>query len=242
MKRMLWLSNLNSNLNLCLTGLALGLSIASSAVVPALAQGRLVFRPTSTGAPGNRESGANRSGACALGEQGLVALMPENNLAQTATAHPAVYAYFPSSRAQFAEFALYEEGSDELVYGTLFNVTGNPGLVEIEVPDNATVAPLRAGQRYYWYLSLICDVQDRSSDMTVQGSLERVSGGNIDRQLQGVSVGQQPFVYAEASLWPETLTSVVKSSESDRAAAEQNLKDLLQSVGLTQLANEPLLP
>lgn len=238
MKPMPW----PNTLTLCLSRLALGVSIASVAMVPALAQGRLGFRPTSSGAPGNRESGANRSGACALGDQGLVALMPNNNLAQTATPHPAVYAYFPANTAGFAEFTLYEEGSDELVYGTLFNVTGDAGLVTIDVPDNATVSPLRAGQRYYWYLSLICNVRNRASDMTVQGSFERVSGGDISRRLQGVSIDQQPFVYADAGLWPETLTSLVKSSQSNPGLAEQNLKDLLQSVGLTELANEPLLP
>ncbi|NEZ57440.1 DUF928 domain-containing protein [Leptolyngbyaceae cyanobacterium CCMR0082] len=231
-----------SNLGAYLIGVTLGLSITVGTMTPAWGQRRLDFQPTQTGAPGNRESGANRSGACTQSEQGLVALMPDNNLAQTAASHPVVYAYFPASTAQFAEFTLYEEGSDELVYGALFNVTGNSGLVRVDVPARATVSPLRTGQRYYWYLSLICNVRERASDMTVQGSFERVSGGNVNQQLQGTSVSQQPFVYAEAGLWPETLNSLMEASRTNRATAEQNLKDLLQSVGLETLANESLLP
>ncbi|MBT9315940.1 DUF928 domain-containing protein [Leptothoe spongobia] len=238
MKRMLWPINMGT----CLTVLTVGLATVGSIMGPTLAQGRLDFKPTSTGAPGNRESGANRSGACTRTEQGLVALMPDNNLAQTTASHPVMYAYFPESTAQFAEFALYEEGSGELLYGTLFNVTGNSGLVAIAVPDRATVSPLRVGQRYDWSLSLICNIRDRASDMIVQGSFERVSSGNINQQLQGVSVGQQPFIYAAASLWPETLTSVLEASQGNRATAEQNLKDLLQSVGLVDLVDESLLP
>ncbi|NEQ52089.1 MAG: DUF928 domain-containing protein [Leptolyngbya sp. SIO3F4] len=238
MNRMLW----SSNLGTCLMGLTIGLSVIGSIITPTLAQGRLVFKPTSTGAPGNRESGANRSGACAQSDQGLVALMPANNLAQTTASHPIMYAYFPASTAQFAEFALYEEGSDELVYGALFNVTGNSGLVTVDVPDRATVSPLQIGQRYYWYLSLICNVRERASDMTVQGSFERVNSVNLDEQLLGASVGQQPYIYAEAGLWPETLTSLVEASRNNPATAQQDFKDLLQSVGLETLANEALLP
>ncbi|MEM7795287.1 MAG: hypothetical protein AAF579_12670, partial [Cyanobacteria bacterium P01_C01_bin.118] len=72
------------NLGACLIGLTLGLSVTVSVMTPAWGQRRLDFQPTQTGAPGNRESGANRSGACTQSEQGLVALMPDNNLAQTA--------------------------------------------------------------------------------------------------------------------------------------------------------------
>ncbi|MBX2864647.1 MAG: DUF928 domain-containing protein [Leptolyngbyaceae cyanobacterium MAG.088] len=241
MKRMLQPSNLNTYFK----GLAItGLVIVSGLTVPVLAQGRLGFRPTSTGAPGNRESGANR-GACVAGNQKLVALMPANNLAQTATSHPALYAYFPGSSAQFAEFALYEAGSNELIYGTLFNVTGEAGLVTIDVPDTATVSPLRIGQRYDWQLKLICDVSDPAGDMRVEGSFERVDSGNVNQQLQGVPVEQQPFIYAEAGLWPETIASLIKASEVNRTTAEQNLKDLLDSDPIeltTQLPSGPLLP
>lgn len=229
-------------LNLFSITLLLGLSAIAGNATPALAQGRLDFRPTSTGAPGNREAGANRSGACARDDQGLVALMPQNNLARTSAAHPAVYAYIPASTAQFGEFVLYEEGTDELVYGTLFNVTGRSGLISIDIPDSASVASLRTGQRYYWYLSLICSVGDRAQDMTVQGSLERVNGGETVRRAQSAAVSQQPFIYAEAGLWPETLASLLQGGAVDRTSAEQNLKDLLESVGLDQLANSSLLP
>lgn len=207
---------------------------------------QLSFNPTSSsGAPGNRESGANRSGACAQDDNGLVALLPETNLALTADAYPSVYAYFPDNTAQYAEFALYEEGSNELIYGTLFNVNGRSGLVSIDMPDNATLTPLQVGRRYYWYLSLICDVQDRSGDLTVQGNFERVTAsGPLNQQLQSSSPGQHPFVYAEAGLWPETVTSLLELSQSNPGdqSTQQNLSALLRSVGLTTLANQRLLP
>jgi hypothetical protein len=216
----------------------------ASAPTFVMAQSRLGFQPTSTGAPGNREAGANRSGTCAQSDQGLVALLPQTNLAQTAEAYPAVYAYFPASSAQFAEFALYEEGSNELVYGTLFKVTGTPGLVSVQLPEEATLSPLTVGQRYYWYMSLICNVRNRASDITVQGNIERVTPSQaLSRQLQSAAPSQYPFLYAEAGLWPETVSSLVNLSLANPGdpTPAQNLSDLLRSVGLDSIADQPLL-
>lgn len=218
--------------------------LASSPTI-ALAQRRINFRPTSTGAPGNREAGANRSGACTQEDNGLVALLPESNLALTAEAHPAAYAYIPSNSAQYAEFALYEEISNELVYGTLFNVSGDSGLISIEMPDNATLSPLQVGQRYYWYLSLICNVRDRPGDMTVQGNFERVAlSGELSSRLQSSSPSQHPLVYAEAGLWTETVASLLDLNQQnpEDLTAQQDFSDLLEAVGLSALANQQLLP
>jgi Domain of Unknown Function (DUF928) len=234
-------------LRLGLASSLLGLGWFGLLSVPttALAQQRMTFRPTSTGAPGNRESGANRSGACTNDETGLVALLPDNNVATTYEAYPPIFAYFPNSTAQYAEFALYEEGSNELVYGALFDVTGRSGLVTLDLPNQATLTPLQVGQRYYWYLTLICNVQDRSSDLTVQGNFERLAAdGTLTQQVQSASLGQRPFIYAQAGLWPETIESLLAASRANPndATARGNLSDLLRSVGLNSVAEESLLP
>lgn len=238
-----------SNLGTCLMGLAMGLSIVGGMITPALAQSFRPSGPVGAGTSGNREAGATR-GSCIRSDQrgykNLIALRPANDLVQTATAYPSVHAYFPASNAQFAQFALYEDGSDELVYGSLFNITGRPGLVAIDVPDTATVEPLRMGQRYSWQLTLICEVGQPDSYISIDGRFERVSGDGVNQRLQGVPITQQPSIYAEAGLWPEALNSVVKASQVNRTTAEQSLENLLRSVGLdsfiTDLAGEPLFP
>lgn len=223
----------------------LGLILASSISTIVLAQSSISFRQSSNGAPGKREAGANRSGACVQDDNGLVALLPENNLAVTTNAYPTIYAYFPNTSAQYAEFALYEEGTNNLIYGTLFQVTGRSGLVSVEVPNNATFTPLQVGQKYYWYLSLICNVSDRSNDITVQGNFSRVEvSDELIQKLSSTQPQNYPFVYAEAGLWPETVASLLELNQDNRGnpKIQQDFSDLLRSVGLTSVADLTFLP
>ncbi|MDJ0689446.1 MAG: DUF928 domain-containing protein [Xenococcaceae cyanobacterium MO_188.B32] len=210
-----------------------------------LAQSSINFRSTSSYAPGKREAGANRSGACVQDDNGLVALLPENNLAATTEAYPSIYAYFPSTSAQYAEFALYEEGSNDLVYGILFKVTGRSSLVRVEMPNTATFTPLQIGHKYYWYLSLICNVSDRSNDITVQGNFSRVDvSEELIQKLSSTPPQNYPSVYAEAGLWPETVASLLELNQDNRGnpKIQQDFSDLLRSVGLTSVADRVLLP
>ncbi|MEM8723313.1 MAG: DUF928 domain-containing protein [Cyanobacteria bacterium P01_G01_bin.39] len=227
-------------------GFFLSLMLASNIPASVLAQNSINFRSTTGDAPGKREAGANRSGSCVRDNNGLVALLPKNNLATTTKAYPTIYAYFPDTLAQYAEFALYEEGSDDLIYGTLFKVTGRSGLVRVEMPNTATFTPLQIGQKYYWYLSLICNTSDRSDDITVQGNFERVTVSNeLLQQLQSASPQRYPFVYAEAGLWPETIESILELNQNNNRGSQtlqQNFSDLLRSVGLTSIADQLLLP
>jgi hypothetical protein len=126
----------------------------------------------------------------------------------------------------------------------LFKVTGEAGLVSVSLPKDATLAPLQVGQRYYWYLSLICNVRNRAGDLTVQGNIERVAANQeLNRRIQSAAPSQYPFLYAEAGLWTETLSSLValnRTNPGDPNPA-RNLSDLLQSVGLSSIADQPLL-
>lgn len=88
--------------------------------------------------------------------------------------------------------------------------------------------------------SIICDRNDRSYDQYTEGGLERI---NLTPQQQAKieQVEQQPLVqaqlYADAGVWNETLEIVQQLREASPSSWEQ----LLQSVGLSELTQQPIL-
>lgn len=207
------------------------------------AQASIRFNSPSIGAPGNREAGASRSAPCAASDRGLVALLPETNLGLTTQAYPTFFAYLPPSTATTAEFVLYHEGTDELVYSTSFEITGDAGIASIQLPQQAGQMPLEVGESYYWYFTVVCDTADRSADMTVQGGVQRVApDSSLLNQVQTAQPQEIPIIYAEAGIWHEALSTLVELSRAnpDDPTVNANLDELLGSVGLGAIANEPL--
>ncbi|MBD1867971.1 DUF928 domain-containing protein [Cyanobacteria bacterium FACHB-471] len=217
-------------------------AIASSSNVTS-AQASIRFNSPSIGAPGNREAGASRSALCAASDRGLVALLPETNLGLTTQAYPTFFAYLPPTTATTAEFVLYHEGTDELVYSTSFEITGNPGIASIQLPEQAGQRPLEVGESYYWYFTIICNADERSADMSVQGGVQRVApDSSLLNQVQTAQPQEIPIIYAEAGIWHEALSTLVELSRANPndPTVNANLDELLSSVGLGAIANEPL--
>jgi hypothetical protein len=207
------------------------------------AQASIRFNSPSIGAPGNREAGASRSAPCAASDRGLVALLPETNLGLTTQAYPTFFAYLPPSTATTAEFVLYHEGTDELVYSTSFEITGDAGIASIQLPQQAGQMPLEVGESYYWYFTVVCDAADRSADMTVQGGVQRVApDSSLLNQVQTAQPQEIPIIYAEAGIWHEALSTLVELSRANPndPTVNANLDELLGSVGLGAIADEPL--
>ncbi|NJN59383.1 MAG: DUF928 domain-containing protein [Leptolyngbyaceae cyanobacterium SL_5_9] len=207
------------------------------------AQASIRFNSPSLGAPGNREAGASRSAPCAASDRGLVALLPETNLGLTTQAYPTFFAYLPPTTATTAEFILYHEGTDELVYSTSFEITGDSGIASIQLPEQAGQMPLEVGESYYWYFTIVCNPADRSADMTVQGGIQRVApDSNLLSQVEAAQPQEIPVIYAAAGIWHEALSTLVDLNRANPndPTVSADLDELLGSVGLEAIANEPL--
>lgn len=233
---------LSSLTKLSLTLLLSLVTIASFSNVTS-AQASIRFNSPSLGAPGNREAGASRSAPCAASDRGLVALLPETNLGLTTQAYPTFFAYLPPTTATTAEFVLYHEGTDELVYSTSFEITGDAGIASIKLPEQAAQIPLEVGESYYWYFTIVCNSEDRSADMTVQGGVQRVApDSSLLNQVQAAQPQEIPLIYAEAGIWHEALSALIDLNRANPGdpTANANLSELLDSVGLEAIADEPL--
>lgn len=220
----------------CLTSL-LTLSLASFP--------ELVFAGESNtarlGLPGRRVGGGTR-GDCNFGEKTLTALIPKNNLGLTVAANPKFFFYIPQTTdSQEVEFVLSDETESE-VYEKTFKTTGTSGVISIKLPDSA---PLQVDKKYRWYLSVICNAQDRSNDVSIDGWIQRVQPSpTLASELPKVAPATRAARYAAGSIWHEALTTLaeqLRERPQDSTVAAQWAK-LLQSVGLDNIAQEPLKP
>ncbi|MDJ0729903.1 MAG: DUF928 domain-containing protein [Crocosphaera sp.] len=191
------------------------------------------------GAPKKSAGGGTRSDdqTCLTNEENeppLVALMPNReNKAKTATDTPTFYGFIPTTTATQGEFVLVDDTNNE-VYYTQFPLPSTPGIIKLEIPQNVNLQP----GNYTWSLMVICNSSYRNRDKYVQGSLEYVvPTPGLENQIKDEPSLEKAQVYANASLWFETLDTVAKIKEEN----PQEWQELLTSVGLEMLAEVPMI-
>ncbi|MEM1169219.1 MAG: DUF928 domain-containing protein [Cyanobacteria bacterium P01_H01_bin.35] len=196
----------------------------------------------SRGAP-SRTRGAGSRGPCnpiiekKLGVN-LTAVMPENNIGTTVSPNPNVYLYVPKSSKQKAEFALYDWTNRvrEPIYITNISLPQSPGIVKISLPKTVELQP---NNTYVWHFGIICDPDQRGLDYYINGWLKRTSlTPKTEAKLKQLEEKplEQAQLYAESSVWSETITTLEKS----RGVYPNAWKELLQSVGLEKIADSQI--
>ncbi|MDH6059581.1 DUF928 domain-containing protein [Chrysosporum bergii ANA360D] len=199
----------------------------------------------SPGRPGRRRGAASR-GSCFLNSQYAVPLVPTDYEAQLTTSqHPTFLFYVPETAQpiQGLEFVLREEESIETVYRKTFKPVQQGGIVSITIPSDEP--SLKAGKKYIWGFSMICDFLNRDQDLYEEGQIELIENENLSSQIQQTTQPlDKAMLYAAAGLWENTL-SVLVNLRRDRpndSQVEKYWQDLLKSVDLKEVAQEPLLP
>lgn len=202
--------------------------------------------PDGLGRPARRESAGTRG--CVLGYPAeLIALMPENNVGWTTEAYPRFYWYLPTSLASFVEFTLEKplEGEEEaeVIYQTRFAVTGDPGIVSVQLPETTTMPPLVEGDSYRWQVAIFCNPNSENGDLQVDGWIERQSpDAHLEMALHDASESDKVGLYASQGYWFNAVDQLVML----QAAAPENMDlqarwaEFLTSVGLDLLIDQPI--
>jgi hypothetical protein len=199
----------------------------------------------------NRTAGAGtrspRSG-CPVTGKSLTALLPTSRFGVTATGYPKFFVYMPAFSSQNlslpVEFLLADKNGNE-IYKANFQTNGTSGIVTLDLPTDAGLAPLEVGQDYKWSLSIICKVSERSGDLSVEGWVRRVElNPTLSTQLKQASPQKQVELYAEAEIWQDALTTLVQlrrniPNDPELAASWQKL---MRAAGLDDMAQESLVP
>ncbi|MEB3884966.1 DUF928 domain-containing protein [Lyngbya sp. CCY1209] len=196
--------------------------------------------PESTAGGGTRgESDDFRTAktTCSESASRLTALLPVGyDALKTASPNPTFFLYVPKTEAKTAEFTVVDSRGGD-VYVDTFAIPGDGGIVRIELPETVS---LEVGQTYIWQFSMLCDPNQRASDESVQGAIERVELDS-ERQTQ-IEAETDPLeraqLYAEKQIWPETVAIALELRETNPEVWEQ----LMESVELTDIASEPMAP
>ncbi len=201
------------------------------------------FIASNRGAPGTRQGGATRGG-CASSDRTLTALVPANNLGMTTAQYPVIFFYVPQTSADVLELSLLDENDNEIYQKNLIP-TKTGGIASINLSSLPGLKPLEVGKSYHWYLSIVCNTQDRSADIFVDSWVQRIKPDPaLQSVLQQASLSDRASIYAVNGIWYDSLAALFENRKSNpnNSAVVTQWVDLLDSVGLDQVAREPLVP
>lgn len=210
---------------------------------PVLVSQNVNFQPPNVTAPGNRQGGTHRGGKLCPPGLSITPLIPESNIGLTLADSPTFFVYVPKTSAEI-EFILLTENGTDIVYETKFKVD-QPGIVGVSVPpvvDNKK--SIEVGKRYEWSFSMVCDPQDRSADVVVQGLVQRIEPqSNLQRDLANTDPMSRLSVYAKNGIWYETLATLaeLRRKSPDNSGLVAEWTKLLQSQGLDSISAQPLI-
>ena len=182
-------------------------------------------------------------GGCASSQLSLTALVPKNKVGRTVSDYPTFFFYLPPTEAKLAEFILKDRSGNE-IYKQTFTISNLSGTIGISIPANNNVSPLQVGKSYSWNFTVICDAEDRSSDMMEIGTVRRVElSADINSQLEKADPRQKTFIYAENGIWQDALSTLAaaRRAQPDDAQLAADWESLLDSVTLGKIAKEPIV-
>lgn len=206
----------------------------------------LTFKVPNIRASGNREPGASRGNSCRADadEKPITALSPDTNIGWTVGANPTFFFNNSQTDTQLAEFVLLDK-EGEVVYETMVELPDKPGVVSLDLSEGERSSPsLKQGERYQWYFALICNPNDRSRDVAIDGWIERVErNSSLAAKLQTAQPSERPAVYAEAGVWFDAINSLaqLRQANPNDPRLVEDWETLLESVDLGKIAKAPLV-
>lgn len=222
---------------------------------------RLVEPPLPpSGTPvGRRRGAAGRSGGNCTIHLPLTALVPaiEKRVGEgkatyvwgiTSAEYPTFWFYVPDSGPSLrsVEFVLQDDQNND-VYRTFVKLPQKQGIVSLSLPSTST--PLKINQNYHWFFKTEMAVSCQQQEPVivkdaVEGWVQRVQPDlNLTSQLKTATQRQQMALYAQNGFWYDALKTLaqLRLQKPEDAALKANWQELLQSVGLSEIASQSLV-
>ncbi|MFB2918063.1 MULTISPECIES: DUF928 domain-containing protein [Aerosakkonema] len=209
------------------------------------------FQAPNRGAPSSTAGGASRRTQCGTekyeDDGSFAVLMPTDSKTNskfglTATANPKFFFYIRFTSAPTAKFVLKDNQDNNIIEKT-FAIAGTPGIVSFSPFEGENLSSLEKGKSYKWMLLLNCN--DQINSPIVQGFIELTDPSPTLTQQLKEAQGERDrlALYAKNGIWYEALSTIAELHRTDPnnpdvAAAWE---ELLKSVGLEELAKEPLV-
>jgi Domain of Unknown Function (DUF928) len=212
---------------------------------PRFVEPRENFQPPNlnVGSPDRKVQSTTRGGCASSPPLSLTALVPKNKVGLTISDYPTFFFYLPETEAQLAEFILKDQRGNQIYQQTL-TVSNLSGAIDISIPANKNVPPLEVGKSYGWEFRVICNAEDRSTDMIEKGTVRRVElSADIRSKLENADARQKTFIYAENGIWQDALSNLAaaRRANPNDAVLKADWESLLDSVTLGKIAKEPIV-
>jgi hypothetical protein len=200
--------------------------------------------PPDAGTPSGRWRGGGSRNECLKIPKQLIALVPKLSKGAgvewvgglTRAERPTLWFYVPYTAGVSGEFVLTQ--NDRLRYKAQFKLSKTPGIVSIELP--ASTQPLELDQTYRWYFSISCAPEDEPVSAFVSGWIKRVKlDSTLERKLENVALPENIELYTQQNLWYDALDLLAKQQKGK--PNNPDWRSLLESIGLSNVANEPVL-
>lgn len=221
-----------------------------------------------TGRPPDRTHGGDRSpstdGEVRCLTQLVVALVPgspiedcnaenavtdsESYLAQTVTASPTIWLFIPDNEtfrsAPSAQFVLLDEEEGLPLWVGFIEpsqITQNQAIIRIPV-----AYALEPGRRYRWSFTVTVDPDVFEQNPTVEGLIEYVvPTGDLAEKIEKIRTRSEQIdtIYTQNDIWHDALTLAGEqlSQAPENSALRATWSNLLASVGLSALADAPII-
>ena len=225
----------------CLTASHIGIAKET----PTTTQFKVTFDPPAEGMPVSSVGGASRTISNCFNEANdsaipFSAVLPSSNQGLTAASHPTILAYLPETSAQSVFFSWRGE-NDRDHYQAILPIENKAGIISLDLPQNAP--PLEVGQNYQWALGIMCNGRLQPDSPMVQGRVKRIELSSAVQNLLDDDLSlKNAALYGENGLWYETAATLaqLKTARPNEVNLVLNWQELLNSVGLTAIAEAPL--
>jgi hypothetical protein len=193
------------------------------------------------GRPRRRQGGGSR-GACLVADKPpLTALVPDSSTGYTLAQSPSFWFYLPYrlGEGHTLEFVL-KDSQDNLVHSkTIAGSDTASGIVNLRLPNSVT---LETNQSYEWYLLVQCDATNPERFVFVNGAIQRLEQPELQQQLANLDPASHADLYMTEEIWydaVDTIAAQIQTAPQNDATRESWAK-LLQTIGLPNLATEPI--
>ncbi|WP_293072969.1 MULTISPECIES: DUF928 domain-containing protein [unclassified Moorena] len=234
-------NKLTVRLPLCFTLLFLGMTLIHS--LPSQA---VMFQNGKNPAPKTGRGGASRGEDICFSDaktttSSVTPLMPATNVGLTVAERPTLLVYVPQTSAKEA-FLSFEDEQRNHHYQSFIRLPNQPGVMAVELPPQAP--PLKVGKNYQWSLVMICGEYLEPDSPEVTGWVRRVEANSTLMNQKTLKASlKKASLLAESGIWVDTVSTLadLRRAEPKNSVYLSHWEELLQSQGLTAIANQPLL-
>lgn len=177
--------------------------------------------------------------SCGSDNQSMSAIVPLKNWVLTASPRPSFWFYFPdrSTDISSGEFVLLTRDGRQRLYKTKFKLPeAVPGIVSITLPEHLDEGNFDEGI-YYWQVRMDCsNPEGEELDPLVYGWVKRVR--EITTNPSETTDTRPNISYDDIN---NLASHLGNSSNRNRAQIQQRWRELLDSIELTDLAEQKIL-